>query len=452
MIRTPSQTAILATSVDWMGSHFDGGANLLRHPSAPQRHAVRESLWYAAGLLAQGEGTTRAASIIDTVLDLQFDARGTIWDGTWPRAPEEPLPAADAVIWRDYDPNWRQFIGCLLGVLSCDFARVLGAARCERIHEAIARALVGEPAQRIVPSYSNIALMQAWLQAEFGNRVQGEWLAAAVEALYRSEGGFHEFNSPTYYGVDLWGLALWRRSSSPALVVAGQRLEAALWRDIADFYHPGLRNLCGPYDRAYGADMTRYAALLGLWLWWVGGEATRAFPDTTRPFGHAHDFCAAPLIAMAPPGVDAVTAAALIEPVTNRRIERRQGNRVITAALYRDLMLGATDMPLRDPTGGQAMPVMAHWVDADQCVAWLCVRGAPLSAVVEETTIMLRSDVALMLSGVASASNEINERWWRIGGRRIEARGFEIASPSVWDGEMRCSLRLPSGEGQLRFT
>ena len=108
-------------------------------------------------------------------------------------------------------------------------------------------------------------------------------------------------------------------------------------------------------------------------------------------------------------------------------------------------------MPLRDPTGGQAMPVMAHWVDADQCVAWLCVRGAPLSAVVEETTIMLRSDVALMLSGVASASNEINERWWRIGGRRIEARGFEIASPSVWDGEMRCSLRLSSGEGQLRF-
>ena len=124
-------------------------------------------------------------------------------------------------------------------------------------------------------------------------------LANAIEALFRQQQGFSEYNSPTYYGVDLWALALWRGSASPLLQTAGLRLEAALWRDIADFYHPGLYNLCGPYDRAYGMDMMRYASLLGLWLWWGCGAA--AFPDPTRPFGHAHDFCATPLLALAAP-------------------------------------------------------------------------------------------------------------------------------------------------------
>ena len=30
---------------------------------------------------------------------------------------------------------------------------------------------------------------------------------------------------------------------------------AELWRDIARFYHPAMRNLCGPFDRAYGLDL-----------------------------------------------------------------------------------------------------------------------------------------------------------------------------------------------------
>ncbi len=217
--------------------------------------------------------------------------------------------------------------------------------------------------------------MQAWLLSEFGDRVHGERLAVEIERLYLEEGGFREFNSPTYYGVDLWGLALWRRSASTLLVAAGQRLEAALWRDIALFYHAGMRNLCGPYDRAYGLDMTRYASLLGLWMWWAGGEGARAFPDVSRPFGHAHDFCAAPLLALAPPTVPAEVHAALSAPVQERIVVRRVANRTVTATLRRDLMLGAVDRAAHDPSG-QAMPVTAHWFDENGDVAWLCIRGA----------------------------------------------------------------------------
>ena len=203
-----------------------------------------------------------------------------------------------------------------------------------RIDAAIARAIRGEGSDRIVATTRNIALMQAWLLSEYGDRAHGERLAAAVEDLYRSEGGFREFNSPTYYGVDLWALALWRRSSSPRLMAAGQRLEADLWRDIAAFYHAGLRNLCGPYDRAYGMDMTRYASLLGLWLWWVCGDAARAFPDPKRPFAHAHDFCATPLLALAPPLIAADTAGGVdrTRRQQNHRAARTETNRHRDAA------------------------------------------------------------------------------------------------------------------------
>ncbi len=423
-----SQRSIVASSVAWMDTYFDADTQLLRHPGDLRRHAVRESLWYAAGLLVQGRDEA-ALRIVDTVLALQFDRPGAVWDGTWPRAPEEPNPEDGAVIWRDYDPNWRQFIGCLLGVLIRDYADALGSARCERAGEAIARALRGEPADRIVPSYSNIALMQAWLLCEYGDRSRGEGLAMGVERLYRSEGGFSEFNSPTYYGVDLWGLAL--------------------WRDTAQFYHPGMRNLCGPYDRAYGMDMTRYVSLLGLWLWWTCGDAARAFPDLRRRFEHAHDFCAAPLLALAPPSISDEARTALLTPVAICTVQRRLAGRTISAVLCSDLMLGAVDRAYHDATG-QAMPITAHWFDADGRVAWLCIRGE-LSGVVKENCIVVRSSAELSLRCSAYGNDAFGSAAWTIGGRQIEVTGTEVGPAQRRSNQLRCALKLPSGEAILRF-
>src|SRR4051812_38604501 len=77
----------------------------------------------------------------------------------------------------------------------------------------------------------------------------------------------------------------------------GAAMEADLWRDIARYYHAGLRNVCGPYDRSYGMDMERYAALTGLWIWAAIGSGDTPFPDPSQPFDHAHDFCFGPCIA-----------------------------------------------------------------------------------------------------------------------------------------------------------
>jgi hypothetical protein len=422
-----------------MAAHFDEGVNLLRHPGNGRVHRIRESLWYAAGLIV-GEPARigRALTIVDVVLATQYDEPGAAWDGTFPRTLEEPRPQPGAVIWRDYDPNWRQFIGCVLAILLRDYPGVLGDARCERVRRAVGLALRGEPPRRIEPAYSNIALLQAWLLCQHGDQPHGEALARDVEALFNTQQGFSEYNSPTYYGVDLWALALWRGSEN-VLAAAGRGLEAALWRDIAAFYHPGLSNLCGPYDRAYGMDMTQYASLLGLWLWWACG--VRAFPDPAITFAHAHDFCATPLLALAPPGIPDDVAMALTEPVVRRTLRRVMPERIVTASLLPDLMLGAA-APAPLDTTGQARPVTAHWRAADGSIAWLAIRSASLAAEVSGTTIALRSDAELILE-LSSAATELGERRWTVGGRRIDVRGIELLPDHA--------IRLRSGSGSLRF-
>jgi len=449
-MRDARQDHILAMSVEWMTARFDTAVNLLRHPADARVHRVRESLWYAAGLMARPlskSDADRALTILDAVLASQYDEPGSAWDGTFPRTLEEPRPRPAAIIWRDYDPNWRQFIGCALAVLLRDYANMLGTDRADRLRHAIGLALRGESPERIEPSYSNIALLQAWLLCEYGDQPHGESLAAAIESLFRAEQGFSEYNSPTYYGVDLWALALWRGSRSGALAAAGHRLESALWRDIASFYHPGLRNLCGPYDRTYGMDMTRYASLLGLWLWW--GCDARAFPDPEHAFEHAHDFCAAPLLALAAPRIPDDVVVALGEPVGARTVRRIAPQRTVTATLLPALMLGAVAPARADPTG-QSRPVTAHWRGEDGAVDWLSIHGAPLSALVSGTTIELASDVELVLES-SSVAGGIGGRTWTIGGRRIEADGVGVIAVAPSTRGCRASIRLPSGIGRLRF-
>jgi hypothetical protein len=152
------------------------------------------------------------------------------------------------VIWRDYDPNWRQFIGCLLGVLLRDFEEALGPARCERAKAAVAGAIRGEPPERIAASYSNIALMQAWVTVRVrracARRAPGH---RTVERLYSDDGGFSEFNSPDRTTVSTFGD--WPCGSAPAprcSLRPGGASRPALWSDVAMFYHPGMRNCADP--------------------------------------------------------------------------------------------------------------------------------------------------------------------------------------------------------------
>ncbi len=89
----------------------------------------------------------------------------------------------------------------------------------------------------------------------------------AVYTLFKKYDSFFEYNSPTYYGVDLYGLALWRDyGSTQRMQTIGSEMEATIWKDIAAFYNPLLRNVSGPYDRSYGMDMESYVSVVGVWM------------------------------------------------------------------------------------------------------------------------------------------------------------------------------------------
>ena len=200
---------------------------------------VRESSWYALGLLLRDEpgDRQRAADILDAVLKQQYLTPGTPWYGTFRRAPEEQEPAPDAVMWRNFDPNWRIFIGTTFEMILIEYPDRISPELAQRMYKAIDRGIEGEIAEkRLLPSYSNIALMYGALwdfAAAHDKRADwqqqsSEW-TESVYKLYKQYGAFFEYNSPTYCGVDLYGLALWRSyGSTPRMRAIGSEMEAGL--------------------------------------------------------------------------------------------------------------------------------------------------------------------------------------------------------------------------------
>jgi hypothetical protein len=272
---SPHAAGLTAAALAWTDQFWDPAAALLAIESDDHgmqtRHSVRNSLWYALGLMLrdQEDDRARAAATIAAVLDNQYDAPGTVYHGTFRRWPGETQPPSP-VMWRDYDPNWRQFVGTTLALLLEEFDSALPPALVARMDHALELAVVGEPPDRCSPAYTNIALMKAALMTWAGDRYghsawtqTGEAFGRAVFDLFQVHQTFAEYNSPTYYGVNFYALALWRvYAKSAALAQMGAAMERALWRDVARDYHAGLRNVAGPYTRSYGMDMQRIPCLI----------------------------------------------------------------------------------------------------------------------------------------------------------------------------------------------
>lgn len=355
-------------------------------------HRVRESTWFALGLLVRGApgDETRAVRIVERILDFQFVAPSLPWDGTFRRSPEEPPPAAGAELWKNYDPNWRQFIGTTFALMLEEHADRLPAALQARMTDAIRRAVEGELTQgRAEPYHTNVSLMHGFLLGWAGKRLnRADWVAQSeqwierVRAAFAEHGSFEEYNSPTYYGVDFYGLALCRHyGATEKIRAAGAEMEAGLWRDVARFYHAGLKNLCGPFDRAYGIDMRRYVSLVGAWMGLVLPRELTPLPDASKPMGHAHDFAAVPLYVALGARVPDDALASLRAFQGERTLERIiTPQRRATAWISERLMLGGeiTGHTVgADPKRNQFVPATAHWRTPDGDVGWFRLQNSP---------------------------------------------------------------------------
>jgi hypothetical protein len=259
--------------------------------------------------------------------------------------------------------------------------------------------VVGALARRLNPAYTNIALMDAYLLHYAGLRqgvqawqAAGEDLAAKVYAIFARHDAFEEYNSPTYYGTDLYALGLWRAyAQSDQLRARGAEMEAKLWRDTARFYHAGLRNQCGPWDRSYGMDMTKYAALLGMWAWLVSGHERAPFPSLTETFYHSGDLCFGICAALIGTSVPEEALPHLLAFQGARRIEQRiTDERVASAWLEENFMLGAEHTQRSKPGYSQFHPLTMHWRLPDGQVGWVkLVHTTPVDVTAGERELRL---------------------------------------------------------------
>ncbi|MEW4371170.1 hypothetical protein [Paenibacillus kandeliae] len=395
-----------------------------------EHHDTRESGHYALGLLLRGEeeDIQRASRIIDCVLDTQLTERGEIYEGTFRAAPELQAPpsghtawgtfspgygyaqqdalaevyrrfvqyaqlegrsdieagfrrAIDEVfprVWESFDPNWREFIACTFAVILEHFEDWLPVEQVARMDEAMQRAVTTSLERYIsqsIPTNTNIELMHLFIAHYYGHRYERlDWInhveqgAAALLNDYMELHSFAEFNSSTYYGVDLTVLGMWRKyGRSDSFRMIGLQLEHGLWEDIGEFYSPTMENICGPFARSYENEITGHSSI-GVLLYLALGESHHHLTGINCET--SHDL----LIALV--GVD-VPKAVLhqLRQTQEERFAYRQfkelcerdlpghNRHVCTAKAWLSPRLMIGGMTGSYNTNGQMHHATAHWLD-----------------------------------------------------------------------------------------
>ena len=440
-------------SMDLDAQLYDPTVKLVHRPGyQPNRprvgsYMVRESSWYALGLLlrdAQGD-RQRAADILDAVLKQQYVTPGVKWYGTYRRTPEEPDPTGNPVMWRGYDPNWRHFIGTTLAMILIEYPDRISPELSKRMYEAIDRAIDGEMKEgRLVPSYSNIALMYGFLwdfaavhdKNNDWQKQSAAW-TDSVYTLFKKYDAFFEYNSPTYYGVDLYGLALWRDYGSTAHIqTIGSEMEATLWKDIASFYNPLLRNISGPYDRSYGMDMESYVSVVGVWMRTVLDAKTAPLPTIAASTDHVADVWFAPHFAILgtriPP--DALSNMKKFEGdhLLHKQIT---AERVATAWIGRDVIFGgeSTNKTKDVGTGSQFHPATVQWRTPSGEIGWVQLIQSPMidaTADKQGLTISATGTVRFRVHAKGMDSAKTTQAEWDLPGLRVavvsDAQSFTV--------------------------
>ena len=451
---------IFLTSMEWGDKAWDPQTKLCRAP-ADAMHGLasshpyfmeRESTWYALGLLLRdGQGDRdRASEILRTVLKAQYIEPGKPWDGTFRRSPNEPEPGPHAVMWTDYDPNWREFIGTTFAEILEEYPDRIPADLAHAMTTSIDYAVAGEIKQgRLARTYTNPALMLGFLwnyAAHHGNRP--DWIAPSTQwqedvyRLFKQHDAFEEYNSPTYYGADLFALALWRDyGSTPRMRNTGSEMEAALWRTTADFYNANLRNMSGPYDRSYGMDMQSYVSVMGLWLRTVLDADKAPLTKFISPVDHVADLWFVPALVVLdthiPPDAMKSFRSLQGEHQVRRPIAEE---RIATAWIGKTLIYGGeiTGHTRGVDAHSQFHPVTVQW-QAPGKIGWIqLTQCPPIDAAADRNGIVITAtgDVSFRISAPGITASNATSNEWKLPGLTVHVKTDSRNFSSMQQGEL----------------
>lgn len=159
----------------------------------------------------------------------------------------------------------------------------------------------------------------------------GEKYAQDIIDLFDRNNTLSEFNSGTYTGVSLYGLLLWSKylPESSVMGTNGPRMLRDTWDAVAQLWHPGMKNMAGPWDRAYGYDMNRYVSLMALWFWVLLGKEQSSLIDKPYVMSHMADYAYAPLFAVLGDYHQSLLNASLVDG-----LKTFSGEHTFTASTY----------------------------------------------------------------------------------------------------------------------
>lgn len=276
------------------------------------------------------------------------------------------------------------------------YSDLLGSDLVSRIEDAVEIAAVGEmrrngsypEGDNLILGYTNPQLMRCltvgWIGARRNNQNLIDFAnekGTQLLALFQANGSntLGEYNAPTYYGMDIWALVanIAYGPANATMTTNAEYILTELWKDIADHYNPYLRNLVGPYDRAYTRDMTMHSAVLSLWWWGLfgheyGGQAPLG--DVDLLYDVAQGAALALVMDTAAQYISDETAAALQETgkwtgtrFLNKTIQGDLSSeaddvwRVATSWLSAEVMIGAETTGDTTNRGAQFVPAIVHW-------------------------------------------------------------------------------------------
>jgi hypothetical protein len=221
-------------------------------------HPTKDSIDYALRLLDGGrhEDLDRAIAVIDRMISLQDTNPENKTYGIWPWFLEEPLGKMNPPDW-----NWADFIGVSLLQISRDHRARLPAQLTDAVDQAILRACRSIRKRNVPPSYTNIAVLDAYVTLVTGEFYDlDEFKTDGLERLRRfydftvANGAFEEYNSPTYTVLALRELSrLQAHVQSPAARPMIDWLLRRVWEEIAIHFHAPTRQWAGPNSRAYSS-------------------------------------------------------------------------------------------------------------------------------------------------------------------------------------------------------
>ena len=340
--------------------------------------SLRSMTRLAQALLFRNEGDdlVNAVRILRWILKNQYSDVKSEYYGMW----------TTNVVNDRHDQNWREFVGCDLIIIYNFYPHLLPADLLEIIKSGLIHAAKGALKRNVGADYTNISVMSAFLMDYVGNtfdindlKVGGLKKANEIYALFNRHQTFSEYNSPTYYGVTLIGLGLWRELASEQVKKMGLELEEALWTEIGSNYHPALRNLTGPYFRSYGVDMRKYCSIAGIWIA-VALDAEKLAPLPRGKGAKEEEMCnISPILhlGLSIPKSVLLSLKELKDSVFTERLvpSKIAGDTLkrITTMVYPDWMMAGLWGNLR--VWNQIKTGTIHWQNSNAETEWLLVSG-----------------------------------------------------------------------------